>query len=280
MAGRRGSFKVFDAHVHCSNDLKNDALAPYAGTNGLRYDLGELLGQMEAHDVYGGLLLSPPRNGGVPFANSLILALCARSRDRLWPVLTVEPSAKSVEEALGLAKKNDVKGFKVRLGYVQVYADDRVFSPLYDFAEANGLPILFHTGDTATATGSLKHSHPMTLDPLANRRGELKMVVCHFGNPWIMDAAELIYKHPNVYADISGLFVTKGASTSAEYVKYLQARIGEAIYFAGDAKKVLFGTDYPIETYESAVEFAKGLAVDDADLRRIMSENARELFRL
>ena len=69
---------------------------------------------------------------------------------------------------------------------------------------------MFHTGDTATSTGSLKHAHPLTLDAVANLRPELKIVICHFGNPWISDVAELIYKHPNVYADISGLVAGDG----------------------------------------------------------------------
>ncbi len=277
---RKSGFKIFDAHVHCSDDRGNDALSSYADTNGLRYDIGELLASMDSAGVYGGLLLSPPRGDGRPFPNSMVIELCARSRGKLFPVMTVEPSERSVRESLHLAKMTDAKGFKVRLGYVRVYADDKVFSPLYDYAEAHELPVLFHTGDTATAAGSLIHSHPLTLDPLANRRENLKMVVCHFGNPWIMDAAELIYKHPNVYADVSGLFVTKGAKYSSQYLRGLQQRIEEAIYFVGDARKVIFGTDYPIETHNSAVDFVLSLKVDGNDLTKILSENARGLFRI
>src|SRR5438477_313640 len=125
----------------------------------------------------------------------------------LATVVTVEPTAKDVKAAVKLAKENtkEVKAFKVRLGYVKASAESPVFSGLYDYSESEGLPVLFHTGDTAFSTGDLSRSHPLTLDGLANKREELTMILCHFGNPWFEDVAELIYKHPNVYTDISGL---------------------------------------------------------------------------
>jgi predicted TIM-barrel fold metal-dependent hydrolase len=93
----------------------------------------------------------------------------------LEPVITVEPTAKEVKAAVQLAEENGkmVKAFKVRLGYVKASAESPVFDILYDYAESEGLPVLFHTGDTAFSTGDLARSHPLTLDGLANRREEL-----------------------------------------------------------------------------------------------------------
>ena len=70
---------------------------------------------------------------------------------KLAPVITVEPSAKEVKAAVKLAEENRrvVKAFKVRLGYVKASAENPVFDRLYNYAESEGLPILFHTGDTA-----------------------------------------------------------------------------------------------------------------------------------
>ena len=51
----------------------------------------------------------------------------------LSPILTVEPSKKSVKETLALAdgNKGSVRGFKIRLGYVKTFAYDAVFDDLY-----------------------------------------------------------------------------------------------------------------------------------------------------
>jgi uncharacterized protein len=273
--------KIIDAHVHCSDKRKDDQLRHYAQLNGLRYNLGELLEKMEAKGVEAALLLSPPMRGGLPLPNPEVVRLCERSRDALFPVFTVEPQKGAVKEALKLAdaQRGSLKGFKIWLGYRRVFAGDQVFAPLYDYAEEHDLPVLFHTGDTATSTGSLVHSHPLTLDELANEREGLKIVVCHLGNPWILDTAELLYKHANVHADISGLVVGSGGYTK-EYMAMLARRISEAVYYAGGAEKLLFGTDYPVETHEDGLSLVSALKVTQADREKILWRNASRLFKI
>ena len=273
--------KIIDAHTHCSGKRRDDRLRPYAKLNGLRYDLEELLEQMEENGVVRALLLSPPMSGGAPLPNEEVLRLCERSGERLLPVFTVEPEKGAVREALRLAeaRRGLVKGFKVWLGYRRVFARDPVFSPLYDYAEENKLPVLFHTGDTATSTGSLAHAHPLTLDEVANEREGLRIVVCHMGNPWILDTAELLYKHPNVFADISGL-VVGGAAYTEDYVTMLAQRISEAVYYAGGAEKVMFGTDYPVQTFDKGLSLVSKLKVTHADKEKILWRNASRLFSI
>jgi uncharacterized protein len=273
--------KIIDAHVHCSGKRKDDRLRAYAKLNGLRYDLEELLEQMEENGVARALLLSPPMRGGAPLPNEEVVRLCERSGERLFPVLTVEPESGAVREGLKLAeeRRGYVKGFKIWLGYRRVFARDAVFSPLYDYAEERGLPVLFHTGDTATSTGSLAHAHPLTLDEVANEREGLKIVVCHLGNPWLDDTAELLYKHPNVFADISGL-VVGGGGYGGEYSSVLARRISEVVYYAGGADKLLFGTDYPVETFENGLSLVSTLKVTKADKEKILWRNASRLYSM
>lgn len=272
--------EIIDAHVHLS-ERKDDCLRVYADRNGLKYDLEELLRLMELNDVVLGLLLSSMAGSGVPLPNEDVLKICARSRGRLLPVITVELSPMKVRNALQLAKRNDglVKAFKVMLGYGKARAGDPVFSPLYNYAESVGLPVMFHTGDTADVRGSLAHAHPLTLDALANERSDLTIVACHFGNPWIDDVAELIYKHQNVYADISGL-VAGGSKYVERYTDWLAERLSRAIYYAGGADKVIFGSDYPVTHPSTAISLVERLEIDAGDRKRILSENAKKVFRL
>jgi predicted TIM-barrel fold metal-dependent hydrolase len=249
--------------------------------NGLRYTMDELLGTMRRHKIARGLLLSPPLQGSAPLPNDQVISLCARSDGMLAPVITVEPTAKQVKAAIGLAEKNkkEVKAFKIRLGYVKASAEDPVFNRLYDYAESDNLPVLFHTGDTAFSTGDLVLSHPLTLDGLANKREQLTIILCHFGNPWFEDVAELIYKHPNVYADISGL-ITPSDAYADKFVEWLAKKISEAIYYAGGAEKVIFGTDYPVTTHSETLALVNRLEVKESDKEKILSHNAERVFRL
>ncbi|TMI08776.1 hypothetical protein E6H34_03005 [Candidatus Bathyarchaeota archaeon] len=271
--------RIIDAHTHLS-ERRDDALDHFARKNGLSYTLDELLGIMRRHKIVRGLLLSPPLLGGGPLPNDDVIRLCTRSDGMLAPVVTVEPTAKEVNTAVKLAEENrkEVKAFKVRLGYVKASAESPVFNTLYDYAESERLPVLFHTGDTAFSTGDLARSHPLTLDGLANRREELRIILCHFGNPWFEDVAELIHKHPNVYADISGLIT--GGAYAEEYAEWLARKISEAIYFAASADKVIFGTDYPVTKHSETLALVRSLEVDDSDKEKIFHLNAERVFRL
>lgn len=271
--------RIIDSHIHCS-ELQDDYLVRYARFNQLEYTLSELLRLMGENSVERGLLLSPPLKSGGIVPNSRIIELCKRSEGKLFPVLTAEPTKAQVSEVVKLARANKgyVKGFKIRLGYVEKFPYDPVFDQLYDYALSETLPVLFHTGDTATSEGSLVHSHPLTLDKLANARDDLKIVICHFGNPWISDTAELIYKHQNVYADISGLVAGDGGKYSSLYLESLAGKISDAVYYAGGAEKILFGTDYPVEPYAAGLKLVEQLNIEKEDREKILYRNASELF--
>ena len=272
--------KIIDAHIHLSQ-RGDDALIRFARENELRYTMDELLDTMRDNKIVKGLLLSPPLKGSAPAPNEEVISLSAKSNGMLAPVITVEPTAKEVKAAIQLAEKNkeEVKAFKIRLGYVKAPAEDPVFNRLYDYAESEKIPVLFHTGDTAFSTGDLVFSHPLTLDRLANNREELTVVLCHFGNPWFDDVAELIYKHPNVYADISGL-ITPSHAYADKFAGWLAKKISEAIYYAGGAEKVIFGTDYPVTTHTEALALVSRLEIEEADKEKILGGNAERVFRL
>jgi predicted TIM-barrel fold metal-dependent hydrolase len=275
----RSARKVIDAHIHLS-ERKDDDLRRFAKMNRLRYTLKELLSSMQRHHVEHGLLLSPPMEDGTPLPNEEIIEICERSQGPLSPVLTVEPSEKEVSSALKLAEEHkEVKAFKIRLGYVKASATSPVFDRLYNYAESAGLPLMFHTGDTASNNGDLASSHPLTLDALANKREELTIVICHFGNPWFVDAGELIYKHPNVYADISGL-TTGGGDYGKQLLQLLATKISEAVYFSGSAEKIIFGTDYPVTKYSDALGLVDMMKVTATDKERILWRNAESVFRV
>jgi len=272
--------RIIDAHIHLS-ERRDDALIRFAEMNNLQYTLEGLLESMKENGVGRGLLLSPPLKSGIALQNEKVIELCRKSGGVLSPVVTAEPSEREVKAAIKVAESNrkEVRAFKVRLGYVRASAVSPLFERLYDYAESEGLPVMFHTGDTVTSTGDLASSHPLSLDALANRREELTIILCHFGNPWFEDVAELIYKHPKVYADISGL-TTGGGTYPDKFANWLARKISEAIYFAGGPEKVIFGTDYPITSYSDALDLVKRLDVDEGDREMILWRNAETVFGL
>src|SRR6201981_523269 len=103
---------------------------------------------------------------------------------------------------------------------------------IYRAAEANGIPIMFHTGTSIFPGARNKYSDPIYLDDVAVDFPKLKIVMAHGGRPlWMSTAFFLVRRHANVYLDISGI----PPKSLLEYFPRLQ----------DVAHKTLFGTDWP-----------------------------------
>ena len=111
-------------------------------------------------------------------------------------------------------------------------------------AEELGLPIMLHQGTTYPRKAPLKYANPVLLEDIALRFPDLKMIIAHIGHPWEAEAIVLIRKQPNVFADISALFYRPW-----QYYNSLRLAVEYGV-----ADKLLFGTDYPITTFDESVK--------------------------
>ena len=77
---------------------------------------------------------------------------------------------------------------------------------IYRAAEANGIPVMFHTGTSIFPGARNKYGDPIYLDDVAVDFPKMKILLAHGGRPLWMDTAFfLVRRHPNVYLDISGI---------------------------------------------------------------------------
>jgi uncharacterized protein len=136
---------------------------------------------------------------------------------------------------------------------------------------------MIHTGDTWTPTARVRYAHPLEVDEVAVEFRDTRFVICHLGNPWFVDATEVVYKNENVLADFSGL--TLGTFES-RYERLARTRVNEAIAYINDPRKLMFGTDWPISDMGSYLRFAAALEVTDEEREGIMWRNAADLFRI
>jgi uncharacterized protein len=103
---------------------------------------------------------------------------------------------------------------------------------IYRAAEANGIPVMFHTGTSIFPGARNKYGDPMYLDDVAVDFPKMKILLAHGGRPLWMDTAFfLVRRHPNVYLDVSGI-------PPKSLLRYFP-RLEEI------ASKTLFGTDWP-----------------------------------
>lgn len=102
--------------------------------------------------------------------------------------------------------------------------------------------------------------------------------MCHLGNPWLDDAAEVLYKNDNVFADISGLTLT---AFTAEFERHMLDRVREMIHYMGDpGRQLLYGSDWPLVGMKSYHKFFMGLDIAPEQRDAVTWKNAARLFKI
>ncbi len=148
---------------------------------------------------------------GDPFGIARTLELC-KSVPGLKAVGVADPRRNEPEhlravEAQIERHREKLVALKAYLGYLHFGPEDPRYAPYYRLAAKYHLPVIVHTGDNWSTTAKVKYAHPLRMDEVAVDNPDVRFVLAHFGNPWLIDAAEVIFKNPNVWADLSGLFV-------------------------------------------------------------------------
>jgi len=124
----------------------------------------------------------------------------------------------------------------------------------------------------------VRMAHPRLVDDVAVDYPNVKFVMCHLGNPWFQDAAEVLYKNDNVFADISGLVL---GEFTYEFERYVAVRLKEMIAYMGDpGQQLMYGTDWPLVNMKPYLKLLRGLEFKEDELENIAWRTAMKLFRI
>ncbi|HET7185918.1 MAG TPA: amidohydrolase family protein [Terriglobales bacterium] len=182
--------------------------------------------------------VAPEVIGFTGAVNEFVANYVKEDRRRLIPCGSLHPRHSNnfmadVEQLLRLG----IRLIKIHPPHQLLYPNDylrgvKELEILYRAAEANGIPVMFHTGTSIFPGARNKFGDPIYVDDVAVDFPQLKILLAHGGRPLWMDTAFfLVRRHPNVYLDISGI-------PPKTLLKYFP-RLEEI------ASKTLFGTDWP-----------------------------------
>jgi predicted TIM-barrel fold metal-dependent hydrolase len=175
-------------------------------------------------------------------------------------------------------KDGAVKAIKLYPGYDHYPINDPSLETVFRIAAKYDVPVMIHTGDTYSRSAKVRMAHPLLVDDVAVDYPDVKFVMCHLGNPWFQDAAEVLYKNENVYADISGL--TLGEFTY-EFERYVAMRLKEMITYMGDpGKQLMYGSDWPLVHMKPYLKLLNELKFDQEQLENVAWRTASRLFRI
>jgi predicted TIM-barrel fold metal-dependent hydrolase len=194
---------------------------------------------------------------------------------------------KAVEAQID-GNREKIVAFKAYLGYLHFGPEDPGYVPYYRLAQKYDLPVIVHTGDNWSTTAKVKYAHPLQMDEVAVDFPGVRFVLAHFGNPWLIDAAEVLFKNPNVWADLSGLFVGSdkeiqailgAASIPDSAIGLVFSDLKKAIGYVGDSKKFLYGSDWPLAPMGSYRRLIESV-IPKEHHQEVFLTNAKHVFKI
>jgi uncharacterized protein len=112
--------------------------------------------------------------------------------------------------------------------------------------------------------------------------------LAHFGNPWFVDAAEVVWKNDNVWADLSGLYVgdEKGVEESIKsgtlpdvIPGVVLSDLKKAITVLDRYDRILYASDWPFLPMIIYRKFVEAI-IPRVHYEKVFRANAEALFRL
>jgi hypothetical protein len=270
-----------DAHVHLSQWWPDIRRTGYRAD--LDYSLRGLLAEMDHARIDRAVVIQLFQAPSEEEALAEGRGLFEESHGRLLPVATIDPTkGKDAVTAAIQSWEHErwLFGIKLFPGYLPFYPADPRLAPVYEFAHRRGVPVLLHQGDTLDGQGLIKFARPVELDEVAGRYREVRFVLCHLGNPWIEEAAEMVYKNPNVWVDTSGLLPPPSARYFEDALERTLSQIHGALITVGSPERFLHGSDWPLEDLGQAADLIEGLPIPAEDRQAILGGNAMRLFRI
>ena len=150
---------------------------------------------------------------------------------------------------------------------------DPVFDPFYEVSIAHRRPVLVFVGTTGAGAGLpggggmvLDDCHPRHVDRLAARRPDLTIIAARPAWPWQDEMIAVMIHKPNVWTELHGW-------APKYFTEALKRDISRRL-----KKRVMFGADYPLFTYERLVGEWRALGYDEDTLEHVFHKNAERLF--
>lgn len=252
---------IIDAHMHYFKIEGFDELAKLAEHENSRRGWQEICeaNQIAFSVAMGNSYDAPCRFGGVtprlinlggepfcaqPYNQSDNVGYCLGVQSEEITPDNAEKTAMEFEYYL--QRDPHCLGIKFYMGYQNVYLCDPRHEPLFELAKAYDVPVAMHSGETANHHGRLCYSHPLTVDEAACRHPDVRFVICHAGNPWIVDAFEVASKNENVFMDFSGLWEHRLTPEREEEIEDFQKYVRMWMNYHGIWDKIMYGSDWPL----------------------------------
>jgi uncharacterized protein len=240
------------------------------------YSYDEMLRQMDAAGIERSFLvanktgrLGLPGSWHLPY--EIVADAVKQFPDRFSGLAGIDPT-EGMTGIVALEKAVQDYGFIGAHGYphwFELAPDHARWYPFYSKCVELDVPILLQVGQSLVYEPRQplqSVGRPITLDAVACHFPELKLVGIHIGIPWAEEMIAMAWKHENVYI-----------IADAHAPKYWPESFVRFIDSYG-RHKVMFGTDFPVLSFERYREEVDALALRPESYQAFLRENAIRVF--
>lgn len=204
--------------------------------------------------------------------NEEIKALVDLAPDRFIGFASVDPMQANAAEKLEYAfSALNLKGLKLHPGRQMFLPSDPKLEPIYHICERFDRPILFHAGLSWEPNALTQNCHPLAFEAVAAAHPKLRICLGHFAWPWIREAAMLMLKYPNVYADTGALYFDNAREF---YTQTFTQDIPVTWIDRSLRHQVMFGSNNPRFEQIRMAQALNELSLRESTLELIRGENA------
>jgi len=276
--------RAIDIHTHVPNpagsgtSATQEQMSRYFGTDqrGSIEQMYEMYVELDMFAVIFGVD-AETTSGSRYVGNEYTADIVKKYPDRFMGFASVDPhkGKAAVLEMERSVKELGLRGLKLHPISQAFFPNDIRFYPLWEKCAELGVPVLFHSGQTAVGAGlpgggglKLKYAQPLHLDDVAADFPELNIIMAHPGVPWQEEQLSIALHKPNVYIDLSGW--------SPKYFRPILVQYANSLL----QNKVLFGSDFPALTPERWMRDFEGLELKPEVRQKILLDNAAKLLNI
>jgi uncharacterized protein len=233
-------------------------------------DLDELVADMDRNGIARGLLAPPPESakGDQVAGYRWTLDAVQRYPDRFALSVRVDSNQgfSAVRHLESMFRNDGARALRIVPYRDGKRPSHRSYFPLYSKCIELGIPVTITVGmPLVPRRGTMQD--PRHLDKVCAFFPELVVVSAHGGAPWTSTLISLLRTWPNLYHMISAYAPSR---YPAELIAFANSGRGR--------QKVLFGTDYPLLSFERARRELPDCGIDDETMPWFLVKNAARLF--
>jgi uncharacterized protein len=163
---------------------------------------------------------------------------------------SVDPNdPNALDELRRMRTELGLQGLKLSPPYQNFHPHSKEAWAIYELANELEMFVLFHQGAVFHPRCSVEHASPALLDRVASSFPNMRMIICHCGQPWTPETVMVMARHDNVFTDVSARMVR----TWQLYTTLMTA----IDYHVTD--KILFGSDFPVFQPDASKDLLLGL---------------------